>query len=96
MMHSNKNDLDTTTSMTADKEVESGATTEVIAERVTPGVESESVNMFMIGFKWYNCKKSEVLGTDFLKNQMETRHLFLAAAFSLAPFQTSEHTASAG
>ena len=55
-MYSN-NDLDTTTSTTADKEVESGATTEVIAERVTPGVESESVNMFMIGFKWYNCKK---------------------------------------
>ena len=48
------NDLDTTTSTTADKEVESGATTEVIAERVTPGVESELVNMFIIGSKWYN------------------------------------------
>ena len=55
-MYSN-NDLDTTTSTTADKEVESGATTEVIAERVTPGVESELVNMFIIGSKWYNCKK---------------------------------------
>ena len=52
-MHSD-NDLDTTTSTTADKEVESGATTEVIAERVTPGVESELVNMFIIGSKWYN------------------------------------------
>jgi hypothetical protein len=40
--------LDTTTSTTADKEVESGATTEVIAERVTPGVESELVNWFII------------------------------------------------
>jgi hypothetical protein len=49
--------LDTTTSTTADKEVESGATTEVIAERVTPGVESELVNMFIIGSKWYNWKK---------------------------------------
>ena len=55
-MYSN-NDLDTTTSTTADKEVESGATTEVIAERVTPGVESELVNMFIIGSKWYNWKK---------------------------------------
>ena len=55
-MHSD-NDLDTTTFTTADKEVESGATTEVIAERVTPGVKSESVNWFMIGFKWCNCKK---------------------------------------
>jgi hypothetical protein len=24
---------------------------------VMPGVESESVNWFMLGFKWYNCKK---------------------------------------
>ena len=55
-MYSN-NDLDTTTFTTADKEVESGATTEVIAERVTPGVESELVNMFIIGSKWYNWKK---------------------------------------
>ena len=55
-MHSD-NDLDTTTSTTADKEVESGATTEVIAERVTPGVKSELVNMFIIGSKWCNCKK---------------------------------------
>jgi hypothetical protein len=42
------NDLDTTTSKTADKEVESGAITKVIAERVTPGVESELVNWFII------------------------------------------------
>jgi hypothetical protein len=55
-MYSN-NSLDTTTSTTADKEVESGATTEVIAERVTPGVKSELVNMFIIGSKWCNCKK---------------------------------------
>ena len=56
-IHSNNDFLDTTTSTTADKEVESGATTEVITERVTPGVKSESVNWFMIGFKWCNCKK---------------------------------------
>ena len=46
-MYSN-NGLDTTTSTTADKEVESGATTEVITERVTPGVESELVNWCII------------------------------------------------
>ena len=57
MMYSN-NELDTTTSTTADKEVESGAITKVIAERVTPGVlDSESVNIFIIGSKWCNCKK---------------------------------------
>jgi hypothetical protein len=38
------NDLDTTTSTTADKGVESGQVTVVIAERVMPSVESESAN----------------------------------------------------
>ena len=55
-MYSN-NDLDPTTSSTADKEVESGATTEVITERVTPGVDSKLANGFIIGFKWCDCKK---------------------------------------
>ena len=53
----NNNDLDTTTSTTDDKEVESSVATGVIADRVMPGVKSESVNMFIIGFKWCNCKK---------------------------------------
>ena len=60
-MYSN-NDLDTTTFTTADKEVESGANTEVIAERVTPGVESKLVNWFIIFSKWCKmvyCKKYE-------------------------------------
>ena len=42
-------DLDTTTSTTADQEVESGAITVVIAEKVMPGVENES--------KRHNCNK---------------------------------------
>ena len=61
-MYSN-NDLDTTTSTTADKEVESGATTEVIAERVTPGVESKLVNWFIIfsnGVKWSTVKSMRI------------------------------------
>ena len=65
-MYSN-NDLDTTTSTTADKEVESGATTEVIAERVTPGVESKLVNWFIIfqsGVKWSTTVKSMRLKVD--------------------------------